>query len=397
MPPIGDLPGGGTIDANGFQTTIAQGITGAGGLTVTDSSGTGAGEVILDAVNPYAGPTNVLAGVLAIGDSAHPSAALSGGGPVSVAAGATLGGYGSVSGNVTSMGTVAVADATPGFGGGPTGTFTVGGAFDNEGVAQIAGADIGNVLAVQGDYSTGAGAGTVVLQTLLNQGGPLSNQSTDRLLIFGSAAGNTTVEVKAIGHGANTTPNKPSATTGISIIQVAGAVISRGLHVIGRICRWRHALSISSLCLWPGFAERKRIGGDKTLSAIPARTGTTAGKRLYLAWLRSNRSVPRWRRRFQAISRCRPRCSTRVSRISTVCTGASARSATIRPSTPARRAKFSFAAMATASITPLIAASTISATTRLKITRRHNLGATGSLTTIPTARCAWGLPASSAN
>ena len=63
--PSPGLAGGGTIDANGFQTTIAQGITGAGGLTVTDSSAAGAGKVILTGSNTYAGGTAIAAGTFA--------------------------------------------------------------------------------------------------------------------------------------------------------------------------------------------------------------------------------------------------------------------------------------------------------------------------------------------
>ena len=66
--PSPGLTGGGTIDANGFQTTIAQGITGAGGLTVTDSSVSGAGKVILTGTNSYAGGTAIAAGTLQLGN-----------------------------------------------------------------------------------------------------------------------------------------------------------------------------------------------------------------------------------------------------------------------------------------------------------------------------------------
>ena len=190
-------------------------------MTVTDSAAS-TGVVILDAVNPYSGPTVVTAGALAVGDPTHPSAALSGGGAISVAAGATLGGYGSVAGNVTSAGTVAVADAFPVFAGGPIGTFTIGGNFLNEGAAEIAGTAIGNVLAVKGNYAGGANAGATIA-TLLNAGGPLSNQVTDRLLISGAATGGTSLEVRAFGEGALTTPSVPSPVHGISIVQVAGA------------------------------------------------------------------------------------------------------------------------------------------------------------------------------
>lgn len=279
--------GGGTLDANGFATTVSQAISGPGALTIastapggvvtltgtntyaggtTISGGTlqlgnggasgsivgnvvdngalafdrsdvttfagvvsgsgsvsqiGSGTTILTATNTYAGPTNVLAGALAIGDPTHASAALAGGGPVTVASGATLGGYGAVAGDVTSAGTVAVANALNAFGGGPTGTFTIGGSLHNNGTALIEGPGVGNVLAVSQNYAAGPGA-TAGMATLLNAGGPLSNQVTDRLLVSGNVSGNTSVVVRAFGQGALTTPDFPSATHGISLIQVAG-------------------------------------------------------------------------------------------------------------------------------------------------------------------------------
>ena len=213
--------GGGTIDSNGFETTISQAIAGTGGLTVLDSGSLG-GAVILTGVNTYTGPTNVNSGTLAIGDAGHPGAALSGAGLVTVSPGATLGGYGAVAGAVVNSGTVAVADALGAFAGGPTGTFTIGGNFANDGTAEIAGSAIGNVLAVKGNYAGGANT-VAMINTLLNAGGPLSNQVTDRLLVSGNATGVTSLDVRAFGEGALTTPNVPSANHGISIVQVAGA------------------------------------------------------------------------------------------------------------------------------------------------------------------------------
>jgi hypothetical protein len=53
------------------------------------------------------GGTTISADTLAVGDISHFSATLGGGGPVSVAAGANLGGYGSVVGDVTNNGVTA--------------------------------------------------------------------------------------------------------------------------------------------------------------------------------------------------------------------------------------------------------------------------------------------------
>ena len=54
---------GGTIDTQGFATTIAQGITGAGALTKT-----GAGALTLTGNNAYAGGTTISAGTLQLGN-----------------------------------------------------------------------------------------------------------------------------------------------------------------------------------------------------------------------------------------------------------------------------------------------------------------------------------------
>ena len=56
--------------------------------------------------------------------------------------------------------------------------------------------------------------GTVVLNTLLNAGGPLSNQFTDRLLINGSAGGITSVQVNGSGAGAATNTTGVARPTG---------------------------------------------------------------------------------------------------------------------------------------------------------------------------------------
>ncbi|WP_143277667.1 beta strand repeat-containing protein [Bordetella genomosp. 10] len=71
----------------------------------------GGGTTVLNAFNTYSGGTTVAAGTLAVGDASHADAAIDGGGAVAIQRGATLGGYGSVRGNVSNAGTLAVADA----------------------------------------------------------------------------------------------------------------------------------------------------------------------------------------------------------------------------------------------------------------------------------------------
>jgi outer membrane autotransporter protein len=217
---VGPVTDNGTLAFDRSDVVVLPGaISGSGSV-----SQIGAGTTILTANNPFTGGTNVSAGTLAVGDPADPNAALSGGGPVSVASGATLGGYGSVTGAVANNGTIAVANALPVFAAGPVGTFTINGSLLNQGVVNLASSSaIGNVLRVNGNYASVGG--TLVLNTLLNAGGPLSGQFTDRLLVNGGAGGITGIQVNGSGAGAatNTTGVGPANRQGISMVQVAGA------------------------------------------------------------------------------------------------------------------------------------------------------------------------------
>jgi outer membrane autotransporter protein len=198
-----------TFDAGaGHTITFSDPIdsnTTNGLVTVTK---TGAGAMILNAVNPYFGTTNVNGGTLVVGDPTHSSAALSGGGPINVAAGGTLGGYGSVTTTspfeVTNNGTVTAGNATPGFGTSPAGTFTIIGGLLNQGTVNLASDPIvGNVLVVQGNYVGNGGA--LKLNTVLRG----DNAPSDNLVISGgSATGTTSVHIANVGGGgAETTGN----------------------------------------------------------------------------------------------------------------------------------------------------------------------------------------------
>lgn len=81
--------GGGTIDTNGFGTSILQDITGAGGLTKT-----GAGTLTLSGTNIYSGVTTVSAGTLLVNGSIASSSG------TAVDAGATIGGNGTLGSTV---------------------------------------------------------------------------------------------------------------------------------------------------------------------------------------------------------------------------------------------------------------------------------------------------------
>ena len=283
---------GGTIDTQAFSTAISQGITGAGALTkagtgtlvttgtntyaggTTIANGTlqlgsggasgslvgnvanngslvfnrsdnvafpgivsgsgsltqaGAGTTLLTANNPYTGATTVAAGTLAIGDAQHANAALSGGGAVGVASGATLGGYGSVTGNVTNAGTIAVADALPAFASSGSGTFTINGTLTNAGLAAVGGAGVGNRLNVAGSY-VGKNS-TIALNTVVAG----DNAASDRMVISGStstATGTSALKITNVGGlGAATLANgiqvieaNNGATTDLSAFRLASPV-----------------------------------------------------------------------------------------------------------------------------------------------------------------------------
>jgi outer membrane autotransporter protein len=198
---------GGTIDTQNFQSTIAQGITGAGALTKA-----GSGTLVLDGVNTYAGGTSVAAGTLVAGDASNTGASLAG--PATVATGATLGGYGTVSGDVTNNGTIAVANALPAtaVAGSAQGSFTINGQLTNAGLVQVGGnGQAGNTLNV-GSYV--GKNGTIALNTVLGA----DNSASDKVVINGgTATGSTTLQVTNVGG-----TGAPTVANGIQVVQAAG-------------------------------------------------------------------------------------------------------------------------------------------------------------------------------
>ncbi|MEO7101274.1 MAG: PEP-CTERM sorting domain-containing protein, partial [Luteolibacter sp.] len=96
-----------TIDSNSFSVAINNAVSGAGGFTVIDSSGTGTGVVTFGGVNTYSGATAVNSGKLALaagGSIANTSGvSLGNGGTFDVAA---KGGAGYTVNNLTGSGTV---------------------------------------------------------------------------------------------------------------------------------------------------------------------------------------------------------------------------------------------------------------------------------------------------
>lgn len=187
--------GGGTLDTNGFDTRLAQAVGGPGALTKA-----GAGTLTLASGGDFAGGATVAGGTLALPDGA----ALSGTGRVAVLAGATLGGRGSVAGDVANDGLLAVADALDG---GAGGSFRIGGTLTNRGRAAVGGAAVGNRLVVG---SIAGDGGVVALNTFLGADGSPSDQL---VIDGGSATGTTVLEVTNVGG-----PGAQSVADGIRVV-----------------------------------------------------------------------------------------------------------------------------------------------------------------------------------
>jgi autotransporter family porin len=97
----------------------------------------------------------------------------------------------------------------------------------------LTGGTIAFVRPSSGTFSTlragslSGNGGVIALNTVLNDGGALSNQHTDRVLVSGDASGSTLLRVtNAGGEGASTVLNQSGlslANEGISLVQVGGA------------------------------------------------------------------------------------------------------------------------------------------------------------------------------
>jgi hypothetical protein len=225
----GSIAGSGNYDLGSKQLTVGLNNTSTTVNGVIADGGTGGslvkvgiGILTLNGDDTYTGGTIVTNGAVIVGDPAHTTAALSGSGPIVVGMDGTLGGFGSVSGTVTNNGMLTAGSASPGYSGALAGLFTINGNLFNNATIDLASdpAFIGNALLVNGNY-TGAHHANLILNTYVNGGGPLSAQLTDRLLITGSASGNTAVHLHPFGPGSPAT-GLPEAADGISIIQVGG-------------------------------------------------------------------------------------------------------------------------------------------------------------------------------
>lgn len=169
----------------------------------------GAGTLVLNADNIYTGITTIDAGTLMVGDSSHPTAALSGGGSVIVNAGGTLGGYGSITADVNNSGIVAPGSA-----------------------ANVLSGTTGN-LTIHGNYIGNNGA--------LHLNGALGDDVssvTDKLVIDGNASGTTYVTVSNVGGLGGQT------LEGFEIIDVSGTSTGSAFVQGGRIVAGAYEYSL---------------------------------------------------------------------------------------------------------------------------------------------------------
>ena len=101
----GVFDGGQLVFKEGSAVTFANVISDYSGLLTGAVTQDGPGTVTLDGVNTYTGLTDVAGGTLIVGDAATPGAKV--GGNVQIDAAGTLGGYGTVMGNVVNNGILA--------------------------------------------------------------------------------------------------------------------------------------------------------------------------------------------------------------------------------------------------------------------------------------------------
>ncbi|MCI0151918.1 autotransporter-associated beta strand repeat-containing protein [Paraburkholderia sediminicola] len=196
---VGEVTNDGTLAIDrSSDLTLAGTISGSGTLNQI-----GTGTTVLSGANTYTGVTSVAAGTLQAGAADTFSATSA----HVIASGATLdtNGFNQSVAGLTNGGTVSLTSGIP-----------------------------GSTLTVNGPY-TGQN-GVLRLATVLNAGGSLSNQQTDRLLVQGNASGTTLLQVTNMGGaGANTgtAPNADLNSEGISLVQVGGSSTPGAFQLAG--------------------------------------------------------------------------------------------------------------------------------------------------------------------
>ncbi|MBR0669329.1 autotransporter outer membrane beta-barrel domain-containing protein [Roseomonas hellenica] len=258
--PIAITAAGGIIDSNGFTTSIAQGITGAGALAVD-----GPGTLILTGTNSYAGGT-----------------AINAGGRVQLGNGGTSG---SIAGNVANNGTLAFnrSDAVT-FAGAISGT----GALVQEGagttILTAANTYTGGTTIAAGTLQLGAGgtSGSIVGNVLNN--GTLAFNRSDAVTYAGVVSG--TGALRQEGTGTTILTGENTYTGGTTITQgtlqlgnggtsgsILGNVVNNSLHSL--------VFNRSNTLVFPGVisgvgAVRQEGTGTTVLTGANTYSGPTS-------------------------------------------------------------------------------------------------------------------------
>ncbi|WP_413197078.1 autotransporter outer membrane beta-barrel domain-containing protein [Pararobbsia alpina] len=114
---------------------------------------------------------------------------------------------------------------------------------------------------------TGVGAGAFRLRTLLNVGGRLDTQKTDRVLISGDVKGVHVIDVVVAGDGAQTDVNGDGviqATEGISLIQVRGRASPQSFVLPGGIlAAGPYQYELMAFAPGTSHASQRLVSGDE--------------------------------------------------------------------------------------------------------------------------------------
>ncbi|WP_434778108.1 autotransporter outer membrane beta-barrel domain-containing protein [Neisseria sp. Ec49-e6-T10] len=144
---------------------------------------------------------------------------------------------------------------------------------NNQGTIDLTNGDtIGDSLTIQGDYHSDPGrlafGGIVALNTYLNTGGPLTNQTTDRLLIENNASGTTLLTPKLVGDGGATDLNGNhviESNEGISLVQVGGNSTANAFELAnGYVAAGAFSYKLYAFAPGASDASERVVGGATT-------------------------------------------------------------------------------------------------------------------------------------
>lgn len=213
---------GGTLDTQGFNTTISQGVTGSGDLTKI-----GSGALTMTGDSTYTGATTLAEGSLDVTGSLVSD--------VTAKSATRLSGTGSIGAATLETGSTLTVGSPLQGNDAVAASFTVNGDLSNSGIVNLSRrADIvGNTLNVGGGY-TGGTDSHLNVNTVLGDDASV----TDKLVIQGATSGSTVLAVNNVGgQGAET-------QQGIEVVTVGGSSAAGAFTQSGRIVAgaWDYSL-----------------------------------------------------------------------------------------------------------------------------------------------------------